>query len=151
MHYNRGNRAHYNSDSQTAQLFGKFVEQNNQAPFEQKNTIPSGLDSRNYSLRLVATKEYSLSRFLAASWILYESLPPSSISFGLGPRSAIYLKAGHSNVTSLNASLKIARSFTIEKQAGPQNAFQAEVQAIPRESYKPPRPQKAGNSRSKDG
>jgi hypothetical protein len=30
------------------QLSGLFVEQKNRELFEQKNTIPSGLDSRNY-------------------------------------------------------------------------------------------------------
>jgi hypothetical protein len=36
---------------------GSIVEQKNRELFEQKNTIPSGLESRNFSLWLVATKK----------------------------------------------------------------------------------------------
>ena len=67
MHYHGGNRAHYISvgfnsynfgtgldykktaDSATKhQKLDRFVEQKNRELFEQKNTIPNGLDSRNY-------------------------------------------------------------------------------------------------------
>jgi hypothetical protein len=48
-----------------------IVEQLLNFLFEQKNTIPNGLDSRNYSPRLVATKKSSLSRFMTAALYIW--------------------------------------------------------------------------------
>jgi hypothetical protein len=49
VHYCGGNRAHYNSASpQTAQLFEQLLN----FLFEQKNTIPKGLNSYNFDAGL---------------------------------------------------------------------------------------------------